>query len=93
MAPVASRFIYQYSRKFLFDKKLFSSVGEYTMLMPLLTVQECAARINVHEDTIRKAIRRGDLRAVKFGRQWAVDEADLERFIKNPPRMGRPPKP
>jgi excisionase family DNA binding protein len=51
------------------------------MTLDLLTVSEAAALLKVKPDTLRFAIRRGDLQAVKLGpRQWRIARADLTRY-------------
>jgi excisionase family DNA binding protein len=51
-----------------------------------LTLQQAAGRIGVHEQTLRKYIRAGLLRAFKtpsvskFGGRFRIAEADLEKF-------------
>lgn len=60
--------------------------------MEFVTVQSAAAELNVHPDTIVKAIQRGDILAEKFGRQWAIYRASLDKFKANPPQRGRPPQ-
>ena len=47
----------------------------------LLRVPEVARRYGLHEDTVRRAIKRGELSAVRaFGRTW-VREEELERLL------------
>ena len=50
------------------------------MTTPLLTVAEVAEYLRLREPAVRRAIRRGDLRGFKAGREWRVEPADLERF-------------
>jgi excisionase family DNA binding protein len=45
-----------------------------------LTALEAAARLGVHERTIRRAIARGDLRAIKRAGVFQISSTDLERF-------------
>jgi excisionase family DNA binding protein len=56
---------------------------------PLLTVHEVAALLKVRESTIRAWINEGDLRAIRFGREWRVAEKDLESFLNT--HANRPP--
>lgn len=49
---------------------------------PLLTVHETAQHLKVKESTIRAWIREKRLRAIKFGREWRVEEDDLQAFLK-----------
>jgi excisionase family DNA binding protein len=47
----------------------------------MLTVAEAAARLKVHPETIRRAIRKGELRALRFGhRTVRIAPADLEAW-------------
>jgi len=47
----------------------------------MLRVPEAARRFGLHDDTIRRAIRRGELPAVRaFNRTW-VREEDLETLL------------
>jgi excisionase family DNA binding protein len=49
----------------------------------MLTVAEAAARLKMHPETIRRAIRRGDLKALRFGyRTVRISLADLEAWGK-----------
>lgn len=47
----------------------------------MLRVPEAARRYGMHDDTVRAAIKRGELAAVRaFNRTW-VREEDLERLL------------
>jgi excisionase family DNA binding protein len=48
----------------------------------LKTVREASKLLGISEDAIRMAIMRGVLKAVKFGRDWAIEEAEVERYAK-----------
>jgi len=41
------------------------------------TPEEAARLLNVHYNTIRRMIKRGDLHAQKYGRQWRIYKMDL----------------
>ena len=51
-----------------------------------LTVPQCARRLGIHEQTVRKYIRRGLLRAIKtpsvskFGGRHLISLVDLQKF-------------
>lgn len=49
---------------------------------PLLTLHEVADLLKVKEATVRTWINNGNLRAVKFGREWRVAHVDLETFVE-----------
>lgn len=51
------------------------------LMKPLLTVHEVADLLKVRESTIRAWINDGQLRAIKFGREWRVAQKDLEAFL------------
>ncbi len=53
-----------------------------------LTVEDVAAELRVHADTVRTWIRTGELDAVDVGREYRIYRADLDEFIKNR-RTGR----
>jgi excisionase family DNA binding protein len=47
-----------------------------------LTPEEIAVKLKVHEDTIRRWLRTGELRGIKIGkRQWRVRKDDLEAYL------------
>lgn len=53
---------------------------------PMLTVEQVAARLNVKIDAVRRYITIGvrgiKLRAVKMGKEYRINQADLEDFLK-----------
>jgi len=46
-----------------------------------LTVQDVAMLVKFDEETVRRWITRGTLKATKVGREWRVKRSDLERFM------------
>jgi excisionase family DNA binding protein len=56
-----------------------------TTRAPLLTIPEVARRLGLHRDTVYRKIQRGEIPAVRIGRdetrQLRVDERELEAFI------------
>ena len=48
----------------------------------LLTVAEVAAVIRVSRMTVYRLIRRGQLNAIRVGRNYRVKEDDLQRYLK-----------
>ncbi len=50
-------------------------------MTPALSVADAAARLACSPDSILRAIDRGDLRAVRYGRLVRIEAADLEAFI------------
>ncbi len=49
----------------------------------LLTVQETAERLAVSVDTIRRLIARGELPALKVGKQIRLDPLELEKWVRS----------
>lgn len=56
--------------------------GDFNIDDVFLTVREVAAFCKMREATVRLWIRNGDLRAVKFGREWRVAKQDLQAFAE-----------
>ncbi len=52
-----------------------------------MTVAEAAAAVGVHHLTLRKAIARGELRAVRVGRRIIVPRSALEAFLGNETKL------
>ena len=62
----------------------------------MLTVHEAAKRLNVHPETIRRMIRRGELGAMKIGHVYRIDEADLtptRAAVARPAAVAEPASP
>lgn len=51
--------------------------------LKLLTVEEVKRIIRMSNDSIRKHIRRGSLKAKKCGVKYLIREEDLKDFIEN----------
>jgi excisionase family DNA binding protein len=59
--------------------------------MALMTLRNAAAKLGVAPDTLRAQIRRGRLRAIKPGRDWFVEAAEVARYERTSlGRVGRP---
>ncbi len=56
---------------------------------PLMTVHEVADMLKVKESTVRQWVRAGELRAIKFGKEWRVAYKDLEHYLND--HANRPP--
>jgi excisionase family DNA binding protein len=48
----------------------------------IMTVEEVARYLSLHELTIRRLAREGDIPAFKIGRQWRVKKDLLDRWIE-----------
>lgn len=54
------------------------------------TVVEAADVIGVHHLTLRKAIARGEIRAVRVGRRVLIPKAELDRFLEGREQQAAP---
>lgn len=54
-------------------------------MVDLLTIEETARMLHVHQTTVRRHISQGRLRAVKVGKRVRVRREELERFIEPVP--------
>ena len=44
----------------------------------MVSLAEAASALGVHPATVRRAIRRGEIPAVRVGKQWRIRPSDLE---------------
>ncbi len=44
-------------------------------------ISTTAKRIAAHPETVRRIIRRGELAAVKIGKQWRVSESAMQEYL------------
>ncbi len=58
-----------------------------------MSARDAAVRLGLSERTIRRAIARGELVAVKQGASFRIAAADLERYAARAKRRGTPPPP
>jgi len=49
--------------------------------MNLLSVREAASQLGFAPKTVRKFIKTGQLRGARIGREWRVDQDDLDLFV------------
>lgn len=59
----------------------------------MLTTKQAAARLDITDvHYIRKLIKDGKLKATKYGRDWLIEERDLEQYQREHPKSkaGRP---
>jgi excisionase family DNA binding protein len=63
-----------------------------SMTFKLLTTADVAKRLGITEPSrIRQLAISGELKGTKIGPNWVFEEADVARFEKNRPPVGRPP--
>lgn len=48
----------------------------------LITPQEAAKMLKVSDQTIRKMIKRGDLKAYKVGCRWRIEQGEINKLLK-----------
>lgn len=58
-----------------------------------LTTQQAADLLDLDRRTILKYIQRGLIQARKFGRDWQIDPAEVERYRQERRKPGRPKAP
>ncbi len=65
----------------------------------LLTVEQAAERLQLHPETVRRQLKRGELRAIKRGRVWRVPESalseatpDIDKVTTQDERAGNTPQ-
>jgi excisionase family DNA binding protein len=55
----------------------------------LLDCHEAAQLLNVHQETVKRMARRGDLAAVKFGKIWRFRVSALEECVRRMTQQSR----
>ena len=63
------------------DARLAASTSEEE-LPDMLTIAEVAKYLKLHELTVRRLAREGELPAFKVGRQWRIKRELLEAWIE-----------
>ncbi len=51
-----------------------------SMMDNFVSVREACRRIGVHEETVRRLVRSGVLKANKIGNQWFINREELGLF-------------
>lgn len=62
------------------DKDIAAMIAE--QVKTTYTVEEVAELLNCHPQTIRRAIRKGNLKAAKIGRSLSISRLDLEAYYQ-----------
>jgi excisionase family DNA binding protein len=55
----------------------------------VMTIDEAAAYLRVHPQTIRRRVKDGTLPGARIGRTWRVRRVDLDRFLAGELREAR----
>lgn len=63
------------------DSNFTSKPLTYVSGKPLMTVQEAADLMQVHQRTVERMCRDGRIKAVKCGRAWRINSAELLRAL------------
>lgn len=50
---------------------------------PFMTTHDIAELLKVSEATVRRWIHEGELRAIRFGREFRIAARDLETFVND----------
>lgn len=50
--------------------------------MKKYSVDELANMFDVHPETIRRMLKRGEIKGYKFGREWRVNEDELKKYTE-----------
>ena len=50
--------------------------------MKLLTTEEVAKILQIHNESVRRKCRDGGLPCIKVGRHWRIREDDLNKWLK-----------
>ncbi len=58
----------------------------------MLTTKEAAERLGCAVITVHKAIKRGQMAAVKHGRDWFISAEEVERYKAAPKNKGGRPR-
>lgn len=59
----------------------------------MLTTKQAADRLGLtRSKTVVEYIRRGLIKAERFGRDYAISEQEIERFIRERRKVGKPKK-
>lgn len=48
-----------------------------------LTVEDFARKIHYHPESVRRAIRQGRVKALKFGQDWRITLPEVRRILEN----------
>ena len=55
---------------------------ENTIETPIMTTEELAAHLQLHQLTVRRLARSGEIPAFKVGRQWRIKRALLDAWLE-----------
>ena len=56
--------------------------GDDSVADKLLSTKQDADMLGLHEETIRQYIKRGELLAIRLGKEYRIRESEVERFLQ-----------
>ena len=56
--------------------------GDDSVADKLLSTKQVADMLGLHEETIRQYIKRGELLAIRLGKEYRIRESEVERFLQ-----------
>lgn len=57
-----------------------------------MTTTDAALLAHCTVKAIQAACQRGNLKAIKHGRDWWIERADFDKWLASPRKVGRPKK-
>ena len=48
-----------------------------------VTVEQAAAALHIHQDTVRRLLRKGKIPGVRVGGQWRIQAAVFDEYLKS----------
>ena len=68
------------------EKKLAErSTGKVDAIEPAFeqtfTIEEFAAKISYHPESVRRSLRNGSIKGVRYGRRWHIKHSELIRYM------------
>ena len=62
--------------------RMLKNIAQPAQSLPTVhTVEAVAHAARLHPESVRRAIRRGDVTAIKFGPSWRIADAEATRIL------------
>ena len=52
-----------------------------TQAIDVLTAEEAAGILRVHQNTLKKWLRDGKMKGLQIGREWRISKAEIDRLL------------
>lgn len=65
------------------QRRVPSSGGCRDMVEQFFTIERVAEMFSVHENTVRKMLKDGELQGIKIGREWRITGSAIDTFAQN----------